>query len=262
MTAKVTPEIWLERFRKVHGNKYDYSFSVFGVSEDKVKIYCTKCFIYFEQSPMSHYTNGSGCPSCGSEARSKHFSMGLSAFLDRAKNKHGQKYDYSLIVSYKNWDDKVKIICNACKYIFEQRPGRHLMGADCPRCKKVKKLSHDEFVSRVESRHGKGRFVYIIEYQTFKKEVEFICAICKFKVKDVAHNHLLNGCSSCNGHTITTERFVKRLENMYGTDKFDYSKTVYSDSLGKTTVICKRCSKTLERWCGNILNRKDRKSVV
>lgn len=53
-------------------------------------------------------------------------------FIQRAKEIHGNKYDYSK-VEYKNSDTRVCIICPAHGE-FWQRPSRHLCGGGCSQC--------------------------------------------------------------------------------------------------------------------------------
>ena len=57
-------------------------------------------------------------------------------FIEKAKQIHGNKYDYSL-VEYKNNKTKVKIIC-PIHGIFEQTPNCHLRLQGCPKCKTPK----------------------------------------------------------------------------------------------------------------------------
>ena len=52
-------------------------------------------------------------------------------FIERAKNVHGDKYDYSK-VEYKNARTKVCIIC-PIHGEFWQVPSSHLKGIGCPR---------------------------------------------------------------------------------------------------------------------------------
>jgi hypothetical protein len=54
-------------------------------------------------------------------------------FIKKAKLKHGDRYDYSL-VEYINNKTKVKIMCKEHGK-FEQRVDHHLNGAGCPICK-------------------------------------------------------------------------------------------------------------------------------
>lgn len=60
----------------------------------------------------------------------------LEEFVTKAKNKHGDKYDYSESI-YVNIATKIKISCN-CGASFEQRPNSHLLGkGGCPNCRWV-----------------------------------------------------------------------------------------------------------------------------
>ena len=54
-------------------------------------------------------------------------------FIERARNVHGDKYDYSL-VEYKKSSIKVSIVCPQ-HGIFKQTPNNHLKGKCCPKCK-------------------------------------------------------------------------------------------------------------------------------
>lgn len=59
-------------------------------------------------------------------------------FLERSKNKHGTKYDYSNVI-YQNCDSKVKILCKKHQIEFLQTPYNHMNGfSKCPKCKTEK----------------------------------------------------------------------------------------------------------------------------
>ena len=69
--------IFSDRSKKIHKDKYDYSLVSYKNSVTKVKIICKKHGI-FEQLPSSHL-NGCGCPSCQiSKGEEK-----IKSFLDR-----------------------------------------------------------------------------------------------------------------------------------------------------------------------------------
>ena len=53
-------------------------------------------------------------------------------FIKKAREIHGDKYDYSL-VDYKNAHTKIKIIC-PIHGEFEQAPFNHLNGKGCLKC--------------------------------------------------------------------------------------------------------------------------------
>ena len=59
---RLTTEQFIERARKLHGDKYDYSLVQYVNNRTKVKIICPK-HGEFEQVPSSH-CNGNGCKKC------------------------------------------------------------------------------------------------------------------------------------------------------------------------------------------------------
>jgi len=65
---------FINRSRKIHGDRYDYSLSDYISSHDKVRIVC-KVHGEFEQSAISHY-NGYGCPNCASLVSKAHKEIG------------------------------------------------------------------------------------------------------------------------------------------------------------------------------------------
>ncbi len=61
---------FIEAAKVVHGDKYDYSDVEYTTTLDKVWIRCPKHGRFF-QTPGSHIHQGSGCPRCGIERRTK-----------------------------------------------------------------------------------------------------------------------------------------------------------------------------------------------
>jgi len=123
-------EEYIEKVKKVHGNKYDYSLAEYKNNKTKIKIICSIHGI-FEQNPKSHL-NGHGCQKCFFDENTDN----KQDFVNKSKNKHGNKYDYSL-VEYINSYTNVKIICPN-HGIFEQRPSTHTNGGGCSLCKESK----------------------------------------------------------------------------------------------------------------------------
>jgi hypothetical protein len=61
---RLTTEQFIERAIEKHGNKYDYSETIYRSANDKVLIYC---YLHgqYKQRAWSHIS-GSGCPKCNS----------------------------------------------------------------------------------------------------------------------------------------------------------------------------------------------------
>lgn len=65
-------------------------------------------------------------------------------FFTKAKEIHGDKYDYSM-VEYKTINDNVDIYCNTCNKVFSQRPANHIgKQYGCTHCWRESKTSAGE----------------------------------------------------------------------------------------------------------------------
>lgn len=129
-TLKKTKEQFIEESIKIHGNKYDYSKVEYINSKQKV---CIVCPIHgeFWQTPNKHLC-GNSCPKCANEINGFNKRMGDNEFIKRAKEIHGNKYDYSK-VKYIDIDTKVCITC-PIHGEFYQTPYIHLNGCGCSLC--------------------------------------------------------------------------------------------------------------------------------
>ena len=127
---KLTKEEFIERAKKVHGDKYDYSKVNYVDSHTDIIIICPE-HGEFKQKPSNHL-NGNGCPEC---IRNK---WTTEKFILKAREVHGWKYDYSK-TEFKTVRDKVCIICHDLDRYgneigeFWQLPLEHLSGRGCER---------------------------------------------------------------------------------------------------------------------------------
>ena len=131
---KSNTNTFIEKAKKIHGNKYDYSKVNYVNNHTKVCIICPK-HGEFWQTPNSHL-NGNGCFDCSYETRNTYKRLGIDAFIEKAKKIHGNKYDYSK-VKYTNALTKVCIICPKHGE-FWQTPHMHLRGNGCQKCRQSK----------------------------------------------------------------------------------------------------------------------------
>ena len=92
----------------------------------KVKITHNKCGHTFWQLPQNHLY-GAGCFECYGSKK-----LTTEEFIKRAREVHGDKYDYSLVV-YTHSHKKVTIIC-PIHGPFEQSAANHLRGRGCAKC--------------------------------------------------------------------------------------------------------------------------------
>ena len=184
-----TREEFIEKAKKIHGNKYDYSFVIYISSRTKVKIICPIHGI-FEQIPNSHLL-GKGCIKC-----SKKYTLTKDEFIVKSKEIHNNKYDYSLVNEYKTTKEKVSIICPT-HGIFEQSVSAHLQGQGCPKCNPSNKLTTEEFIRKAKLIHGDFYNYSLVNYKYSKNKVSIICPIHGIFYQ-IASNHLRGaGCPTC-----------------------------------------------------------------
>jgi hypothetical protein len=182
---------FIDEANKKHNFKYDYSLVDYANRYTKINIICKEhgCFL---QSPGSHL-NGAGCPKCGREQTM----YNTNEFLEKAKEIHGDRYDYSLVV-YKGMRGYVDITCKN-HGVFKQVPVSHLSGGGCPFCFYDKyKLSLSEFIEKAINVHGTKYDYSLVNYVNSITKVKIICpAHGIFKQKP--NNHLQGqNCPRCS----------------------------------------------------------------
>ena len=233
--ATKTTDSFIERAKKVHGDKYDYSKVEYKGKDMNVCIICPK-HGEFWQTPHNHLI-GAGCPKCKNEYISKKYSDTTETFIEKARKVHGDKYDYSK-VNYINSQTKVCIICPEHGE-FWQRPNNHLNGWGCSKCSNEKthekqRLTTEEFIEHAIEVHGKKYDYSKVNYINNQSKV---CIICHEKDEygiehgefwQTPNNHLNgNECPRCRKkYKYTTEEFIQKAKLIHG-DKYDYSKVEY-----------------------------------
>ena len=190
MGKRLNTEIFIERSKEIHNNKYDYSFVEYKNNKSKVKIMCKKHGL-FEQRPDGHL-KGCGCNKCDIDNRTEK----LDNFIKKASIIHNNKYDYSL-VDYKNAKTTIKIICKE-HGIFEQLPTTHThLKHGCLRCAGLN-MKNSDFIKKANYIH-KDRYDYsLVEYKRHNSKVRIICKEHGI-FEQVVNNHLRgSGCPVCS----------------------------------------------------------------
>ena len=141
MARRLTTDEFIQKAREVHGDRYDYSQTVYIDSRSRLTVICSK-HGPFEQRASCHLA-GDNCPICAKTWSDEHRknlqascrkSRGMTTeqWIERAKQVHGDTYDYSQTV-YVNQRTKVTIICRK-HGPFEQKADSHLRGIGCRAC--------------------------------------------------------------------------------------------------------------------------------
>lgn len=165
-------------------------------------------------------------------------------FINKAKEIHNYKYDYSL-VEYINTRTKILIICNVCNTIFEQGPSRHLLGQGCKVCIiNNRRLTTDIFIKRSKEIHNNNYDYSLTQYIDIKTKVNIKCNECNVIFEQFPNNHLDGcGCKNCSIKKITDtlELFITKAKILHK-DNFDYNLVEYINSITKVNIKCNKCN--------------------
>ena len=232
-------ELFIKKSIERHGSRYDYSKVNYVNSQTKVCIVCPE-HGEFWQEPSAH-VRGYNCPKCGNINRGRYRKWDLDEFIKRAREVHGDKYNYSK-VEYKGNDIKVCIVCPEHGE-FWQKPSAHVLCKQgCPKCS-GRNLNTEEIIKEFRDVHGDKYDYSKVEYTKMHNKV---CIICPEhgEFYQTPSKHLLGqGCRKCGidkrseKHTMSTEEFIRKAMEVHG-DKYDYSKTVYTKAHDELTIIC------------------------
>lgn len=166
-------------------------------------------------------------------------------FIEKAKAKHGDKYDYSSTV-YSGSAKKVTINCQA-HGPFEQEASSHLTGSGCRQCSHSSSsakqcMTTETFVQRAREIHGEHYCYDKTKYVHSRQKLTFTCTIHQFDIFIEPYRHLQgNGCTTCSkelGRIVDTQTFVARAQTMYKDEGYDYSKVIYGDVHTSVLLTC------------------------
>ena len=226
----ITRESFILRAKKIHNNRYDYSKVNFIKASEPVCIICPIHGEFFQKP--NNFLRGSECLKCYGTPK-----LTTSEFIEKAKQVHGNKYNYSK-VAYNGNKSKVKIIC-PIHGEFLQSAASHLKGAGCPACSGLEKITKEVFLKKSKLNHIT---VYDYSKVDFNNSNEKVCIICPIHGEfwQTANYHMYGGnCPKCTGGVrLSKEDFIKKAKAIHG-DKYDYTKVIYKNYSTKVEIVCK-----------------------
>ncbi len=186
---KLSTKEYIEKAKKVHGNKYQYHFVNFTRYKSNIKLVCTIHGIFSQRADV-HLK--SGCKKCGDD--SKRFPQ--EKIIELSKKVHGDKYDYSKII-YKSYNENVEIICKIHGSFF-QTPHNHISNKqDCGLCVGGITYNTSEFIRKCNIIH-KNKYDYSkTKYIDSCLKVSIICPE-HGEFNQLANSHTTGkGCLKC-----------------------------------------------------------------
>lgn len=197
-----TVENFIKRATEIHKNKYDYSMvKSINNSDSIVEVKCNTCDHIWNVSVNNHIGHKSNCPDCTGR-----IPWTLELFINKAKKRHGEKFNYNEIKKEDIRDNKSKvtIICNDCQYKWPISVDNHINNTEISKC-----LDCDtnrapwtlkKFSQKTNEMYGK-KYTYLIDTVDINVNttITIKCNDCNsfFQRTINSHINMNSGCSGC-----------------------------------------------------------------
>ncbi|WP_152427043.1 hypothetical protein [Paramagnetospirillum caucaseum] len=237
---------FLRRARAKHGDRFDYSKTVYINADTKMLFSCPDHGEFLQTS--SGHLKGRGCPKCNKRQRGLSRRGNTDHFVSRANDVHGNRYDYSKS-EYVKSDSKVIIICKKHGEFF-QTPANHLQGLGCKLCGyenagQYHKKDTIKFIKAAREAHG-DRYDYSkTEYVGAREKLTITCPV-HGPFEQIAGVHLRGaGCEACSyeeraeQQRMTFDKFISRGSEVHA-NFYDYSlaREKFRGGSDRVPIIC------------------------
>lgn len=189
---------FLRHAQEKFGDRFDYSRVSYVDAWTPITIICPE-HGEFRQTPVAHLHGTHGCPKCAHSRVNESRRLSTDEFLRRARETHGDRYDYSQIQCT---DSKSKVTIRCHKHgAFNQTAGEHLAGKGCRKCgteetAERQRQSPDEFIRRAREVHGEKYDYTLVEYVSARRKVKIACPIHGV-FEQTPDAHISKGCRKC-----------------------------------------------------------------
>lgn len=223
----------------VHGERYDYSGTVYNGMKKSLTVLCRE-HGEFKQQAWSHI-NGQGCPECGKVQRGVSNRMSHARYISLVTAVHGNEYDLSRI-SYTRINEKIEVRCHLHGPFYPTANNFLHRKSGCPSCARervgvISRKPELEYIKQAVELHGE-RFTYSgVEYKHGQAYLKVVCPE-HGEFTQLAQDHLKGvGCSKCSRHVFDTQSFITSATAVHN-GRYKYESVEYTGSTAKVTINC------------------------
>ena len=201
--TRISPEEWVNRFSKIHNDKYLYNINQEFRSISKIEIECPIHGV-FKMTCHSHLENG--CPKCANENKRNKRKFNSNILMNKLINsRNNNNFKYSFLTDSPRIKDKVLVTC-PIHGDFEQMIQSHIKGQGCPKCylenKKFSGSQHldsENWIEKFKNVHGDiYDYKFPPSYNQYSN-IECFCKKCGNKFDIIPYAHLVGKykCKKC-----------------------------------------------------------------
>ena len=206
---KISEKEFFNRLEKENKGRYDTSKVKYGNVDDNITLICHKkdkdgnehgeFYPKFSNFTVLH----SGCSKCALEAE-KYNKIPFDTWIERFKEKHGDKYDLSLIIKQGKIDDCDSTIYPICHKkdefgrehgAFKTTPKNFYKGNNCPKCLGKAKIDGETWLLRSKLIHN-NKYRYI-KFDGINNDAIIECPIHGIFKQNAGRHMRGSGCQKC-----------------------------------------------------------------
>lgn len=245
-SRRLTADEFLRRSKKVWGDRWDYSKTVFEKVAVKVTITC-KEHGEFQQFPQNHWRGFVGCSDCNGQT-----CIDTQEFIRRARKLHQSRFDYSKVeIKPGGIHQKVPVTCVEHSQEFSISAWAFLNGqVGCTNCNKYSKITREKFEEKARKRGIRTDYDY--SFIDFTKDGRLLQKIQCLKdghgwFEQSINGHLSGreGCPKCdrNNRLKTPEELTQESISVWGEEKYSYGNLQIIRKDDEKAVLVLECSK-------------------
>lgn len=210
---KMTLEYFTEMSKIKHNDKYIYDLiTEFKGCRVKLPVICPKHGVFWTV-PYSHL-QGRGCPKCADEKHALANTYTTEEWVEKAKEKYGDRYDYSKVnMEHRREDGKICIICHEKDEFGDEHgefwidPKIHLYKQGCPKCGGSYHYTTEEWIEKAKKKHPLEELDF--SKTVYKDNDTKVCVICSIHGEFWRNPKTLlyskNGCPFCGARSLMEE---------------------------------------------------------
>ena len=217
MSRKKSTKEYIEDAIQAHGDRYDYTLTVYDGKDKDITFLCRRCGLKCTQNAGNHIHQKQGCRACSYVDRGAARLLTRDAFIASARERHLDGYDYSYVTQ--DLPDGqfalVRLICNRCGRLIVKTAKAHLRGEGCKLCNlapaaAARRRTFKRFLTQAHEAHGDAFDYSMVRgpHVATRSKIRIICRECvtPFEATVGSHLYLKEGCPRCSCQSSVRER--------------------------------------------------------
>lgn len=151
MPRKLTQEAFIDKAKNIHGDKFDYSQTVYEKAHSRIIVKCKRHNLNFEQIAGDHLKGRNGCSSCNGQTP-----INKQELIKRSIQTFGdEKFDFDKVPNeFTNGvHSKIELKCLSHNNWFTQEAWSHIQGKNgCGLCSQTKKKTLDDIIYKSQEK--------------------------------------------------------------------------------------------------------------